>query len=238
MRKLLSNPRAVAGLSIKRIDEDTRLFELDDGEYYLQLVEPSGKYRVETQAFITQAYRRVFGAELRSFYPSLVALNGAAGQLCGAVAARYAEGQPLFVEQYLGRSIEREITQAAGTGVLRQSVVEIGSLSVIRPAMTYPFISMIGGWLQSYDVEWLVFSLTQTLRRLFERAGVEMLDLGPADPARLSSSENDWGSYYQHDPRVMAARLDSGLVSFHLHHPSPFRTATAKTASGSSACRA
>lgn len=219
MRKLLDKPRAVAGLPIERIDEDTRLFELDGGDYYLKLVEPSGSHRLQTQSFIAQAYQRAFGARLQSFYPSLIALMGAGEELRGAVAARYAVGQELFVEQYLDQPIEREIERCAGQSASRSLVVEIGSLSVARPAMTYPFISMIGCWLQDYGVEWLVFSLTRTLRRLFERAGVEMIDLGPADSARLCRSGNEWGSYYQHDPRVMGASLSSGLLNFHIHHP-------------------
>lgn len=237
MRKLLSKPRAVAGLTIDRIEEDTRLYELDGGDFSLDLVEPSGKRRLETQAFIAQGYRRAFGARLQSFYPSLIVLSRSDEQLCGAVAARYAEGQTLFIEQYLDHPVEREIARMATKPVSRSSVVEIGSLCVTRPAMTYPFISMIGSWLQAYGVEWLVFSLTRTLQRLFQRAEVDMFDLGPANAHRLSSSDNDWGSYYDHDPRVMAARLDQGLVNFHLHHPAILQSAARQENKYKCACR-
>ena len=219
MRKLLSKPRAVAGLDLRKIDEDTRLYEMDGGSFHLRLVEPEGRRRLETQEFIAQAYHRVFRANLQSFYPSLIALHGESPLLCGAAGARYADGQELFLEQYLQSPVERLIENGARAPVQRSSVVEIGSFSVRRPALTYPFISMIGGWLQTYGVEWLVFSLTGTLRHLFTRAGVELLDLGPAQSSRLAQSDNDWGSYYQHDPRVMAARLTSGLDSFHCHYP-------------------
>jgi len=219
LRKLLSKPRAVAGLDLHKIDEDTRLYELDGGSFHLRLVEPEGNRRLETQEFIAQAYHRVFRANLQSFYPSLIALHGESPLLCGAAGARYADGQELFLEQYLQSPVERLIEIGAREPIQRSSVVEIGSFSVRRPALTYPFIGMIGGWLQTYGVEWLVFSLTGSLRQLFTRAGVDLLDLGPAQASRLSDADNDWGSYYRHDPRVMAARLTSGLASFHCHYP-------------------
>ncbi len=218
MRKLLESPRAVAGLTIENIDTDTRLFESEGGHFHLKLVEPGQQTRPGTQAFIADAYRRAFAAELKEFYPSLVALHDTGNGLEGAAGARYAQGQHLFLEQYLDRPIERLISREAGTPAAREGIVELGNLSVARPALTYPFISMIGGWLETYGVEWIVFSLTRTLQRLFARAGVELVDLGPAEPARLAPSTNHWGSYYAHQPRVMAARLTRGLVSFHQRH--------------------
>lgn len=236
MRKLLTGPRAVAGLTLDRIDEDTRLFELAGGELHLRLVEPAQAGRLKTQAFIARAYRRVFDAQLHSFYPSLIALHGANNALAGAAGARYADGQTLFLEQYLPRPVEYMISRAAGTEVKRDSIVELGNLSVGRPALTYPFIGMIGGWLQTYRVEWIVFALTQSLRRLFRRAGVDMLDLGAAEPSLLGPSPNVWGRYYEHDPRVMAARLAPGINQFQLHHGSLAGRAVTPLCEEASAC--
>lgn len=228
MRKLLSKPRAVAGLPLSNIDEDTRLYELSHGGPHLRLVEAEGTGRLQAQEFIAQAYRRVFDAELQSFYPSLIALYGEDGALCGAAGARYAEQQDLFLEQYLSLPVEHLIAEQAGEHIHRNSVVEFGNLSVARPAMTYPFMNMVGGWLLTYGVEWLVFALTRSLRALFQRAGVEMLDLGSAEPIRLAPSPNRWGSYYEHDPRVTAVRLGRGLASFQHHHPRLNVTASSK----------
>jgi len=218
VRKLLAKPRAVAGLALDTIDKDTRLYELDGGRLQLGLVEAEREDRGDVQDFIAKAYHRVFDARLRSFYPSLISLHDSGRKLCGAAGARYAEGQALFLEQYLTLPVHCAIQQRTREPASRQGIVEIGNLSVLRPALTYPFMSMIGGWLQTYDIEWLVFALTHSLRRLFQRAGVELVDLGPAEPRRLAQTDNDWGRYYEHEPRVTAVRLASGLNHFKWHH--------------------
>jgi len=146
LRKLLESPRAVAGLTLNRIDEDTRLFELAGGDLHLRLVEPAQAGRLAAQNFIARAYRRVFDAQLHSFYPSLISLHGTADELNGAAGARYAEGQDLFLEQYLPVPVETQISRLAGRRISRDRIVELGNLSVTRPALTYPFIGMIGGW--------------------------------------------------------------------------------------------
>lgn len=224
MKGLLRKSRAVAGLTCRSIEEDTRLFESQGGQYRLQLVEPEQEDRPEAQAFIAEAYRRVFDARLSEFYPSLVSLHSADTGLQGVAGARYAEGQPLFVEQYLTAPVDRLLSQMGGSSTSRSQVVEVGNLSVSRAAMTYPFISLIGGWLMSHGIDWIVYSLTDSLQRLFSRSGVELLDLGPARSERLAPSDNDWGSYYQHGPRVMATPLSSGLFNFQLHHGSHCRS--------------
>ncbi|MEJ2535386.1 MAG: thermostable hemolysin [Gammaproteobacteria bacterium] len=221
MRKLLEHPRAVAGMSLERIHADTRVYESEGGDWSLHLVEASHANRDAAQAFIHDAYARVFDADVRDYFPSIITLKDRANGLRGAVGARYAFGQPLFLEQYLHGPVTDLISERTRTPVARDGVVELGNLSVTRPAMTYPFMSLLGGWLRDVGIEWLVFSLTATLRRLFERAGVTMVDLAPADPTRLQPSSTRWGAYYQHDPRIVAIELAGGLVRFNQRHPLP-----------------
>jgi len=205
-------------MALDAIDTDTRLYELQGGRLHLGLVEPGFERRCEATEFIAHAYSRVFGASLRSFYPSLITLHEDGRRLCGVVGARHAEAQILFLEHYLDQPAESAIAGLTGRPVPRRGIVEIGNLSVARPALTYPFMAMIGGWLQAYEVDWLVFALTRTLRRLFQRAGVQLIDLGAAESRRLGQTENDWGSYYDHEPRVMALCLTGGLAHFRLRH--------------------
>lgn len=216
LQQLLTRPAAVSGYDIGEIEADTRVFELECGSYHLHVIEPSTPGRAEVERFIQQAYRRIFAAELNSFYTSIVCLHDSKDRIVGAVGARHGEGQALFTEQYLARPAQELISQQFGSPVTRNRVVELGNLSVARPALTYPFISMIGAWLQNYSVDWLLFSLTDSLRRLFDRSGIPMLDLGAADRSLLCPSSDDWGSYYSRDPRVMAAPLQRALEGYEL----------------------
>jgi hypothetical protein len=53
-----------------------------------------------------------------------------------------------------------------------------------------------------------VFTIGPALRNAFTRLGIELLDLGPADPALLPPGhQQHWGHYYNQQPRVMASRV-------------------------------
>jgi hypothetical protein len=55
---------------------------------------------------------------------------------------------------------------------------------------------------------WIVFTATDTVRGLLARLGAPLYEIAPAS-ARRAPNEDHWGSYYQHDPRVMAGYLPS-----------------------------
>ena len=57
----------------------------------------------------------------------------------------------------------------------------------------------------------MVFTATRELRNSFRRLGLNPLRLARADPARLPDGGANWGSYYEHDPLVMAGRIVRGL---------------------------
>jgi hypothetical protein len=219
LRKLLSRPRAVAGLSLTYIEVDARLFHARDAHYSLHLLDEQDPGRAAAKRLIQDAYRRVFGAHLNEFYPGIATLQSRTGSLEGAVGVRYAASHPLFLEQYLNVSADARLSSVSGRPAGREAIVELGNLSVRRPAQTYPFMNLIGTWLHSYRIEWMLFALTGSLRRLFARSGVAMLELGVAYPSRLASALTDWGSYYDHDPRIVAIHLPAALEQFRRSHP-------------------
>ena len=57
----------------------------------------------------------------------------------------------------------------------------------------------------------MVSTLTAELRHLFVRLGVTPLALGAADPQRLGELAARWGSYYEHQPVVLAGNLSQAL---------------------------
>lgn len=219
MRKLLEHPRAVAGMSLERIQEDSRLFESSGGEWSLRLVEARNRRRDPAQRFIADAYHKAFHARITSFYPSIVVLEDREEAMCGAVGARSAHDQDLFLEQYLERPVTDLISLHTQRKIDRFGVVEMGNLSVLRPAFTYLYMSLIGTWLESFGVEWLVFALTRTLRCLFRRAGVGMIEICEARSGCLGEEASDWGRYFDHQPVVVAMELEPALRQFNRFHP-------------------
>lgn len=221
MRKLLEHPGAVAGMSLEHIQEDCRLIKSSSGEWSLRLVEAKDEHRKAAEQFIGDAYHKAFQARITHFYPSIVVLEDRREALCGAVGARSAHGQDLFLEQYLERPVTDLISLHTQRKVERFGVVEMGNLSVSRPALTYPYMSLIGAWLETFGVQWLVFALTRTLRCLFRRSGVDMVELCEARPERLGAQAASWGRYYDHQPVVVAMELKPALQRFNSFHPVP-----------------
>ena len=62
--------------------------------------------------------------------------------------------------------------------------------------------------------EWVVFTATQELIGIFTKLGLPLLALAKADPARLGSAADDWGSYYDAAPVVVAGRIRIALERF------------------------
>ena len=57
----------------------------------------------------------------------------------------------------------------------------------------------------------MVFTATRELIGIFRKLGLPLLALAPADPARLPEPVDDWGSYYESNPIVVAGRIRLGL---------------------------
>jgi hypothetical protein len=60
-------------------------------------------------------------------------------------------------------------------------------------------------------VIWIVSTVTRELRHLFVRMGIAPLALGAADASCLGDDVKDWGSYYAHEPVVLAVQLQIAM---------------------------
>ena len=68
--------------------------------------------------------------------------------------------------------------------------------------------------LEEIGIEWMVFTATRPLLISLQRLGLKHCLLGDADESFLDDSErSNWGSYYEHQPRVVAAPLSSASES-------------------------
>ena len=65
--------------------------------------------------------------------------------------------------------------------------------------------------LSAAGYEWVVFTATEPLVRIFTRLGLPLLALARADPARLGDEARDWGRYYETKPVVVAGRIRNAL---------------------------
>ena len=90
----------------------------------------------------------------------------------------------------------------------------MGHLAATRAGEGRRLIVILGPHLAAQGFRWVVGTLTQELRSLFLRLGVAPLTLGVADPARLGAEAEQWGSYYDHRPVVLAGQIHQALQLF------------------------
>lgn len=174
---------------------------------------PQDPERSEVEAFIRGVFARRHGARLRHFAPQLVSLR-IDGELVAAAGYRCAADGPLFLERYLDLPVEQGLCLADGAVPPRQQIVEVGHLAAGRAGEGRRLILQLGPHLAALGHRWVVGTLTDELRSLFTRLGIEAKALGIADPARLGDAQAvaDWGRYYEHRPMVLAGHLPLALL--------------------------
>ena len=177
----------------------------------LRLHPPGDPGRARVESFIREVYDRRYGARIDHFAPMLVSLEDAAGGVAAAAGYRSAATGTLFLERYLACAVEDALAGGAGRRPARAQVVEIGHLAAGQPGAGRELILLLGPHLARQRFRWAVATLTRELLQLFGRLGIAPLALAPADPACLGEDAAQWGSYYEHDPVVLAGEIQPAL---------------------------
>lgn len=167
--------------------------------------------RREVESFIAAAFTKHFDASISTFMPMLLALHDNLGKPVAAVGCREAASRHLFLEQYTRQPIETLLRERLGVTVSRESIVEIGNLACSGPRSALTIVRNLIPFLLHAGYQWAVFTAADTVFGVFRRLHVEPHALCRADRALLEAEHDDWGTYYQHAPTVMAGRLIDGL---------------------------
>ncbi len=164
--------------------------------------------RVEAEQFIQHCFKRAYGAGIQQFMPTLMSLYDSEQNIYGVLGLRSAKDGYLFLEQYLEHPVEQAIAAQINLPVARDGVVEVGNLAVDAPGGSRWLITALTAYLFAASSKWAVFTIGPILQNTFRRLGLELIDLGPADPTLLTATEHtSWGRYYRQKPRVMAGRV-------------------------------
>lgn len=163
--------------------------------------------RGDVEAFIRKVFVRHYGARVSSFAPNLMMLQQQGGRIVAATGWRSAQSAPLFLENYLDDPIEQLLSQLASQPVAREHIVEVGNLAAEMPGGSPQVIMALASHLNQLGYDWVVFTATCELIRIFTRLGLPLLALAKADPSRLGEAASDWGRYYETEPIVVAGRI-------------------------------
>jgi hypothetical protein len=140
--------------------------------------------------------------------PVLIGLDDGAGTLVGAAGYRNAAAGQLYLEQYLDRPIESVIAaKHPGSAVPRAAIAEIGNFACRDCATAMQMVGVLAEFLLDQRHRWVVFTATRTVRRIMGHLGLVLTDLARADKSRVVVTDDNWGAYYTHDPRVMLGHV-------------------------------
>ena len=189
---------------------DSAATEVVTGAVRAVQVDTDSPRRDEAEVFIHSVFLRHHAARVSSFAPQLLLVE-TPGQVLAAAGWRGAGKQPLFLERYLDEPVDVLLARLTGQSLSRERVVEVGHLASEKPGASLHVIVALARHLAQAGYEWVVFTATRELVRLFTRLGLPLLALAKADPARLGDEAAAWGRYYDTQPVVVAGRIRLGL---------------------------
>jgi hypothetical protein len=186
----------------------------------LEAVSTGGRARAELEQYVRDTFQAKHGAVVRHFMPTLLAFRDRAGALRGVAGVRGAHEGRLYLEQYLDRPIEQALAAAAAARGLRAAsrdeIAEVGNLAGASCRAAVRMVAHIPAYLRAKRYGWIVFTATDVLRQILAGFGAPLIELARADGAHVAAAPDEWGRYYETDPRVYAGYLHDAdrLVGF------------------------
>ena len=86
----------------------------------------------------------------------------------------------------------------------RERVVEVGNLASAARGFGGRFLPALRRTLVDLGFVWAVFTATREVRGILEHFAFDARVLAPAAPGALPDGGIEWGTYYAHEPSVMA----------------------------------
>ncbi|WP_181898375.1 thermostable hemolysin [Alteromonas aestuariivivens] len=170
--------------------------------------------RKHVETFIANGYANAFNANIRHFYPVLVAVDS--NGVRAALGLRSAQ-QPFFTEQYLPEPLTESLARK-GIVVPRNEIIEVGNLCSVSSRFTLPLLLAVCSGVFIRGKRYLIFTATQKLKEFFCRNDLSLHYLADAREACLKEPKDDWGSYYQTNPQVFALAVED-VVRLMLSEP-------------------
>lgn len=176
-------------------------------------IPPEHPERASIEQFIKTVFMQTYHASVKHFARVLLGVRGEHGEWVAALGFTPASGHDLFVENYGGGSVERQISKRLDTPVSRGQIVEVGNLAATGAGSARLLITHAIAYLYQQGFSWVIFTATRAVLNSFYRLDLRPILLATADPERLPDQGLSWGSYYQMNPQIMAGSILLGYLS-------------------------
>lgn len=161
--------------------------------------------RRRVEDFIKAIYKQSYGADITVNYPVLMSVRNAGNEILAAVGFRYAKDEPLFLEHYTRAHIETLLDCS------RHEIVEIGNLASAGQGASAFLFAALASYLNNKGIRYAAITGTDFLHRYFERAGLNPHKICNADIKAVRHDQQNWGSYYDTQPRVLVGSVETGV---------------------------
>ncbi|MCB2427589.1 thermostable hemolysin [Methylophaga pinxianii] len=181
----------------------------------LSLIDEQSSEQSVVKAFISKRFNDAFGAEIQHFLPYFLT-SQMDGLIDSAIGFQPVQQQSLFLEQYLSHPVEKTL-KLQGIITNRAEMVEIGNLAASFNSGSPLLFILLAAVLHQANYQWVVFTATRQVRHLIDKLQLSTISLGVADPQRLVDKNQQWGSYYLHQPVVLAGHLSTAIAHLRQH---------------------
>ncbi|HIF9067249.1 TPA: thermostable hemolysin [Photobacterium damselae] len=192
--------------------------------FTLDIVYPTHSLWNQVIEHVSLRYQEAFLARLKQFMPAYLTLIKG-DQIISVCGFRIAEDEPLFLEQYLEDDAQKLVSNVFNCNVTRSNLVEFGHLASFSKGMSSLHFYLIAEMLVNLGFEWCIFTATDPLYAMMERLGLQPRIIAKADQYKVPEAESTWGTYYEHQPRVLAGNLQKGLECLRVVQERKFKQA-------------
>lgn len=161
--------------------------------------------RERVEDFIKAIYKQSYDADIEVHYPVLMSVRNGDNDILAAVGFRYAQYEPLFLEQYTAQPIENVLE------CNRHEIVEIGNLASAGQGASIFLFAALASYLKNKNIRYATVTGTDFLHNYFEKIGLKPHKICDADISALPQDKQKWGSYYDTQPRVLAGSVENGV---------------------------
>jgi hypothetical protein len=165
---------------------------------------------LEAKIFIQDIFQKYYKAKINITYPILIAILDRNNNILSAAGLRFADSRKLFLEQYLDQKIENILSNKYRKKISREQIVEVGSLASGGNGMSKFLFIALAAYLRKIGYLYTVMTGTAKLRNSFKRLNLKPITLSTASQDKLINKSENWGSYYNSKPQVLAGNIDTG----------------------------
>lgn len=168
--------------------------------------------RLFLESFISNSFKKTHQAELSS-YLSILFSGKSNSELKVAIGIQNLKDHIAFLEQYLSIPVHKAMEQLVGYPVNREQIFEIGNLAAVDIQNAKLIIAFLVFYFSIQKVEWAVCTGTIAVRYALKQMGLVFNVLEEADPLALQDEGEQWGSYFEQKPQVLAIHVPEAFLA-------------------------